>query len=77
MGCGLSNKTISELLALWELLVVSKEFAIPSLHVRGDASIIINWVQGRYSLSSLNLDGWCQNIRSLESSFLSLDFAHV
>ena len=21
--------------------------------------------------------GWCQNIRNLESSFLSLDFAHV
>ena len=77
MGCGQSNNTISELLALWELLVLAKEFGIPSLHVRGDSSAIINWVQGRSSLSFLNLYGWCQNIRNIESSFLSLDFSHV
>ena len=77
MGCGQSNNTRSEILALWALLVVAKEFGIPSLHIRGDSSIIINRVKGRSALSSLNLDGWCQNIRHLESSFLSFDFSHV
>ena len=57
--------------------MVAKEFGIPSLHVRGDSLVIINWVKGRSALSSLNLDGWCQSIRKLESSFLSLDFSHV
>ena len=77
MGCGISTNTISKLLALWRLLFVTKEFGIPSLHVRRDSLAIINWVKGRATLSALNLEGWCQNIKKLESSFLSLDFLHV
>ena len=77
MGCGQSTNTRSELLSLWALLVVAKELGIPSLHVHGDSTSIINWVNGRVALLSLNLEGWCQNIRKLESSFLSLDFLHV
>ena len=77
MGCGQSTNTRSELLALWALLVISKKIGLPFLHVRGDSTTIINWINGRVSLSALNLDAWCQNIRELESSFLHLDFLHV
>ena len=77
MGCGQSNNTRSEILALWALLVVAKEFGIPSLHVRGDSSAIINWVMEKASLTPLNLEGWCQSNKTLETSFLSLDFSHV
>ena len=77
MECKQSTNTKVELLALWALLMVAKEFGIPSLYVREDSLFIINWIKGRSSLSSLNLDGWCQNIRNLESSFLSIDLSHV
>ena len=77
MGCGQSTNTRSELLALWVLLVISNIFGLPSLHIRGDSSAIINWFNVRAALSALNLDGWCQNIRELESSFLQLDSCHV
>ena len=63
MGCGQSTNTRFELLALWALLVISKDFGLPSLHVCGDSTTIINWVNGRATLTTLNLDGWCQNIR--------------
>ena len=76
MGCGQSTNTRFELLALWALLVISKDFGLPSLHVCGDSTAIINWVNGRAALTALNLDGWCQNIENMESSFL-LDFHHV
>ena len=77
MGCGKSTNTQLELLALWVLLVISKFFSPPHLHIRGDSTSTINWFNGRAALSSLNLDGWCQNIRELESSFLHLDSYHV
>ena len=77
MGYGQSTNIRSELLALCTLLVISKKFGLPFLHVRGDSTAIINWINGRDALSADNLDGWCQNIRELESSFLHLDFLHV
>ena len=72
MGCGHSTNTRSKLMALWALLFVAKELGIPSLHVHGDSTTVINQVKGRVALSALNLEGWCQNIRNPESSFLSL-----
>ena len=77
IGCGQSTNTRSELLALWVLLVTANIFGLPCLHIRGDSSAIINWFNWRVDLSALNLDGWCHNIKELESSFLQLDSWHV
>ena len=77
MGCGQSTNIRSELLALWTLLITSKMSGLPCVHIHGDSSAIINWFNRRSLLSSLTLDGWCQNIRDLESSFLQRDACHV
>ena len=77
MGCGQSTNTRFELLALWTLLAVAKELDLPSLHVFGDSTAIINWANQKAALTSLNLDGWCHNIRLLESFFHHLDLQHV
>ena len=42
--------TRPELLSPWALMYFSKEIAIPALHVYGDSSIIINWVNGKATL---------------------------
>ena len=55
MGCGLSTNTRSELLALWVLLVFTKNIGLPYLHIRGDSSAIINWFNERAVLSALKL----------------------
>ena len=77
MGCGISTNTCAELLALWTLLFISKEIGFPYLHVFGDSSAVINWAKDLSSLSILNLDAWCINIKKLIASFFVVDFKHV
>ena len=77
MGVGHNTNTRSELLALWTLLFIAKSCGLPSLHIHGDSSVIINWFNRRSSLSSLALDGWCHNIWDLESCFIQLDVVHI
>ena len=57
--------------------VVVADTGIPSLSIYGDSSVIINWKNDNATLSVLDLDGWCEKIKSLKSSFLSLEFQHV
>ena len=77
MGVGQRTNTRLELLALWTLLFSTKSCGLPFLHIHGDSSVIINWFNRRSSLSSLALDGWCHNIRDLESCFIQLDAVHI
>ena len=58
-------------------IYMAKSYGLPSLHIHGDSSVIINWFNRRSSLSSLALDGWCHNIRDLESCFIQLDAIHI
>ena len=53
------------------------EIGIPSLYIFGDPSAVINWVNEKAALSVLNLEGWCDKIAVLKSSFVSLEIQHV
>ena len=77
MGCGLNTNTRAECLALWDLLHISKEIGIPTLHVYGDSSVIINWENDKATLTALDLDAWCDNIEGLKACFIALEFQHV
>ena len=39
--------------------------------------LIINWAKDLSSLSILNLEAWCINIKKLIASFFAVDFKHV
>ena len=56
---------------------VVADIGIPSLSIYGDTFVIINWENDNVTLFVLDLDGWCEKIKSLKSSFLSLEFQHV
>ena len=77
MGCRQSTNTRSELLALQTLLAFAKELGLPSLHVFGDSTAIINWATQKEALTDLNLEGWCHNIVLLKSFFHHLELQHV
>ena len=77
IGCGLGTNTRSKLLTLWVLLVFSKYIGLPYLNIRGDSFVIINWFNGKDTLSALELDGWCHNIRDLQFAFIHIDSSHV
>ena len=72
IGCGRA-----ELLALWTILFVSVEMGIPINHIYGDSSVIINWENKKAVLSSIELNHWCENTRSLLMDFDSLGICHV
>ena len=49
----------------------------PLLHIYGDSSVIINWANNKASLTSLELNDWCDNTRTLMDGFAWLDIRHV
>ena len=77
LGCGQSTNTRFELLAPQVLLVFAKQIGLPYLHIRGDSSTVINWFNGKASLETLELTGWCQEIMTLRSCFSHLETTHV
>ena len=77
LGCGSSSNTRPKLLALWALLYWAKAPGLPSLYIFGDSLVIINWAIGKATLACLALDSWCEAIRQMMLSFLSLDLQHV
>ena len=66
-----------ELLALWASLYMAKDIGLPYLHIFGDSLVIINWARNESTLSMVNLEAWCLNIRQLISWFTFVDFSHV
>ena len=76
LGCGQSN-TRAELLDLWALMYFSKEIGLPMLRIYGDSSIIINWEKGISTLTTLDLEAWCENIKEIFALFSSIDYQHV
>ena len=56
---------------------MAKDIGLPYLHIFGDSSVIINWARNESTLSIVNLEAWCLNIRQLISGFTFVDFSHV
>ena len=50
---------------------------LPFLRIYGDSTVIINWENKRDSLTSLELNHWCDNTRILMDGFARLDIRHV
>ena len=55
----------------------SKEIGLPMMHIFGDSSVIINWAKGISTLTTLDLEAWCENIKELYALFSSIDYQHV
>ena len=56
---------------------MAKDIGLPYLHIFGDSSVIINWAKNESTLTMVNLEAWCINIRQLISLFTFVDFSHV
>ena len=62
---------------MWALMHWAASLGIPSLHIFGDSSVIINWASSKETLSCLTLDYWCVSIRHMIPLFLILDMKHI
>ena len=77
LGCGSSTNTRAELLDLWTLLLVAHKMGLPFLRIYDDSSFIINWANNKASLTSLELNHWCDNTMTLMNGFSWMDIRHV
>ena len=79
VGIGQCSNTKAELVGLWALLLSTHMTGIPSLHVYGDSSVVINWARAKAksSLSPPKLLYWCRETRKLCTHFLALSFDHI
>lgn len=50
---------------------------IEELEVGGDSKVVVDWVNGRGRLQSLDLDNWKQKIGNLKNSFSDLQVKHI
>ena len=65
LGCGRCTNTRAEILALWAILMVSKQMGIPLITIFGDSLVIISWVNRLATLNVPSLSHWCDEILSL------------
>jgi len=59
-GC-LNN--FSELVAAWAILFWSKRMNIKEIRIFGDSRVVIDWLDGKSAIHSINLLHWCDRIR--------------
>ena len=50
---------------------------LPLLQIYGDSPVIKNWVNNKATLSSMELNHWCDSIKHLITCFTCLDIRHV
>ena len=77
LGCGRSTNTRSELLALWAILMVSKQMGIPLITIFGDSLVIISWVNRLATLNVPSLIHWCDEIHSLLQYVHPVTIKHI
>ena len=59
------------------LLYFAKGMSIPSLHIFGDSSLVINSENNKASLCAFDLSHWCESITNMLACFYSMDIQHV
>jgi ribonuclease HI len=77
INCGAGTNTKAELLGLWATLTLASFWSIKYLHVLGDSRVIIDWVNHKCNLSTVNIEGWKQKIVDLAKNFIDLSVHHI
>jgi ribonuclease HI len=76
LNCGSGSNTKAELMGLWATLSLAFSWSISHLMVRGDSSVIIDWINQKTELHSVQIEGWKQKTLDLSVRFISLNCQH-
>jgi ribonuclease HI len=76
LNCGPGSNTKAELLGLWASLSLASSWSITHLLVRGDSSVVINWINQISELHSVQIEGWKKKTLDLSKSFTKINFQH-
>jgi ribonuclease HI len=77
LNCGAGTNTKAELMGLWATLYLASCWSINHLHVLGDSSVIVNWINLNCNLRSIHIEGWKLKTRELYNSFTDIKLQHI
>ena len=66
-----------ELLGLWATLTLATYWSINQLQILGDSRVIIEWINHKCNLSTVNIEGWKQKTLELAKNFKDLSVHHI
>jgi ribonuclease HI len=76
LNCGSGSNTKPELMGLWASLLLASSWSISHLLVCGDSSVIIDWINHKTELHSVQIEGWKKKTLDLSQSFTVLNCQH-
>ena len=76
MNCGEGSNTKAELLGLWTALALASQWSLDYLLVLGDSRIIIDWINNKSLLHSVQIEGWKDKTKFLTKLFKNIKFHH-
>jgi ribonuclease HI len=77
LNCGEGTNTKAELLGLWATLYLASRWSLNHLHILGDSSVIVNWINHNHNLRSIHIEGWKQQTRELFNTFTDIKIQHI
>jgi hypothetical protein len=67
----------SRTLGLWTALALASQWSLDHLLVLGDSRIIIDWINNKSKLHSVQIEGWKDKTKSLLKTFKHIKFQHI
>jgi len=76
---GIENCTnnFSELVAVWILLYWALHLNLRDIRIFGDSRVVIDWLNNKSSIHSINLIHWCARVKKLVGDFTFINFTHI
>jgi ribonuclease HI len=76
-NCGDGTNTKDELLGAWATLTISKLLDLQYIQVLGDSKVVIQWLEQKGKLQTINTEGWKSRIKELIPTFKGIHFQHI
>jgi len=77
LNCGSGTNSRVEIMGAWATLTLATRLFVFDLFVLGDSKIIIDWLNGKGSITVANLYSWNERIYEIIPLFRTLSFAHI
>jgi ribonuclease HI len=76
INCGEGTNTKAELLGLWTALALAAHWSLDHLLILGDSRIIIDWINKKSELHSVQIEGWMDKTVILSKLFNNVKYQH-
>jgi ribonuclease HI len=77
INCGAGSNTKAELLGLWATLTLATFWSINQLQILGDSRVIIDWINLKCNLNTVNIECWKQKTLDLAKNIKDLSVHHI